>query len=41
MEKPELTEVVNAQMPLGTTLGMRTFGGPEEVEATLEWAPEL
>ena len=27
MEKPELTEVVNAQMPLGATLGIRTFGG--------------
>jgi uncharacterized protein (TIGR00369 family) len=40
-EKPEITEVVNAQMPLGTTLGIRTFGGPEEVEATLAWAPEL
>jgi 1,4-dihydroxy-2-naphthoyl-CoA hydrolase len=40
-EKPELTEVVNAQMPLGTTLGMRTFGGAEEVDATLEWAAEL
>jgi uncharacterized protein (TIGR00369 family) len=40
-EKPELTEVVNAQMPLGTTLGIRTFGGPEEVEATLVWTPEL
>ena len=37
----ELTELVNAQMPLGTTLGIRTFGGPEEVEATLSWAPEL
>ncbi|HET9004676.1 MAG TPA: PaaI family thioesterase [Gemmatimonadaceae bacterium] len=41
MEKPEITEVVNAQMPLGTTLGMRTFGGAEEVDATLEWAPGL
>ena len=41
MEKPEITEVVNAQMPLGSTLGMRTFGGAEEVDATLEWAPEL
>ncbi len=41
MEKPELTEVVNAQMPLGKTLGVRTFGSPEEVDATLEWAPEL
>jgi 1,4-dihydroxy-2-naphthoyl-CoA hydrolase len=40
-EKPELTDVVNPQMPLGTTLGIRTFGGPDEVEATLEWAPEL
>jgi uncharacterized protein (TIGR00369 family) len=41
MEKPEITEVVNTQMPLGTTLGMRTFGGAEEVDATLEWAPGL
>jgi uncharacterized protein (TIGR00369 family) len=41
MTKPELTEIVNAQMPLGTTLGIRTFGDAEEVEATLEWAPEL
>ncbi len=40
-EKPELTEIVNPQMPLGTTLGIRTFGGPEEVECTLEWAPGL
>src|SRR5262245_44350341 len=40
-EKPEITEVVNAQMPLGETLGIRTFGGAEEVDATLEWAPEL
>ena len=40
-EKPEITEVVNAQMPLGTTLGIRTFGGADEVEATLDWAPEL
>jgi 1,4-dihydroxy-2-naphthoyl-CoA hydrolase len=40
-DKPELTEIVNAQMPLGTTLGMRTFGDAEEVDATLEWAPEL
>jgi uncharacterized protein (TIGR00369 family) len=40
-EKPEITELVNAQMPLGTTLGIRTFGGPDEVEATLAWAPEL
>jgi uncharacterized protein (TIGR00369 family) len=40
-DKHEITDVVNAQMPLGTTLGMRTFGGAEEVDATLEWAPEL
>jgi uncharacterized protein (TIGR00369 family) len=38
---PEITELVNPQMPLGKTLGIRTFGGPDEVEATLEWAPEL
>ena len=41
MEKPELTEMVNAQMPLGTTLEIRTFGGAEEIDATLEWKPEL
>ena len=40
-EKPEITDVVNAQMPLGTTLGIRTFGDAEEIEATLAWAPEL
>ncbi len=39
--RPEITELVNAQMPLGATLGIRTFGGPEEVEAKLDWAPEL
>ena len=33
--------MVNAQMPLGTTLGIRTFGDAEEIDATLEWAPEL
>jgi 1,4-dihydroxy-2-naphthoyl-CoA hydrolase len=38
---PEITEVVNAEMPLGSTLGIRMWGGPEEVEATLGWAPEL
>jgi 1,4-dihydroxy-2-naphthoyl-CoA hydrolase len=37
----EITEVVNAQMPLGTTLGIRTFGDADEIEATLQWAPEL
>jgi uncharacterized protein (TIGR00369 family) len=39
--KPEITDVVNAQMPLGTTLGIRTFGDADEVDATLAWAPEL
>ena len=38
---PDLTDVVNSQMPLGTTLGIRTSGDPDEVEATLEWAPGL
>ena len=37
----DLTETVNEQMPLGATLGIRTSGGPDEVEATLDWAPEL
>jgi len=37
----DLTAVVNEQMPLGATLGITTRGGPEEVEATLEWAAEL
>jgi uncharacterized protein (TIGR00369 family) len=41
MDKPEITEAVNAQMPLGATLGIRTFGDAEEIDATLEWAPEL
>jgi 1,4-dihydroxy-2-naphthoyl-CoA hydrolase len=40
-DKPEITEFVNAQMPLGATLGIRTFGGQEEVDSTLEWAAEL
>jgi len=35
------TETVNEQMPLGATLGIRTSGSPDEVEATLEWAPGL
>ena len=38
---PDLTEMVNEQMPLGATLGIRTSGDPDGVEATLEWAPEL
>jgi 1,4-dihydroxy-2-naphthoyl-CoA hydrolase len=41
VDKPEITGVVNAQMPLGATLGIRMFGGPDEVDATLEWAPGL
>jgi 1,4-dihydroxy-2-naphthoyl-CoA hydrolase len=40
-EKPEITELVRAQMPLCDTLGMRLFGDAEEVDATLAWAPEL
>ncbi len=40
-EKPDITAFVNEEMPLGTTLGIRTFGGPEEIEATLDWAPGL
>jgi uncharacterized protein (TIGR00369 family) len=39
--EPELTEMVNAQMPLGARLGIRTFGDAEGIEATLDWAPEL
>jgi uncharacterized protein (TIGR00369 family) len=38
---PEITSVVNEQMPLGTTLGIHTFGGPDEVVATIDWAPGL
>lgn len=42
MSEPlDMTEMVNEQMPLGATLGIRTTGGPDEVEATLAWAPEL
>lgn len=41
MAKPEITEVVNAQMPFGTTLGIRTFGDADEVDAMLEWSAEL
>jgi uncharacterized protein (TIGR00369 family) len=40
-EKPEITDLINREMPLGTTLGIRTFGGADEVECTLEWAPGL
>ena len=38
---PDITDVVNGQMPLGAHLGMKTFGGPEEVVTTLAWASEL
>jgi uncharacterized protein (TIGR00369 family) len=41
MEKPEITELVNTQMPLGATLGIRTFGGSEEVDATIGWSEAL
>jgi uncharacterized protein (TIGR00369 family) len=41
VKKPEITEPVNAQMPLGATLGIRTFGDTEEVDATLEFSPDL
>ncbi len=41
MPVADLTDVVNSQMPLGATLGIRTSGGPDEVESTLEWAPGL
>jgi uncharacterized protein (TIGR00369 family) len=41
VEKPEITEFVNAQMPLGATLAIRTFGDADEVDATIAWAPEL
>jgi 1,4-dihydroxy-2-naphthoyl-CoA hydrolase len=40
-EKPEITETVNAQMPFGATLGIRTFGDADEVDATLEFSPDL
>ncbi len=41
MNPVDMTSQVNEQMPLGATLGIRTSGGPEEVEATLAWSPEL
>lgn len=40
-ERPEITELVRSQMPLGETLEMRFFGSGDEVDATLDWAPEL
>jgi 1,4-dihydroxy-2-naphthoyl-CoA hydrolase len=41
VELPDITEMVNAQMPFGATLGMKCYGAPEEVVTTLAWAPEL
>ena len=38
---PDLTEMVNEQMPLGATLGIRTFGDADKVDATLEFSPDL
>jgi uncharacterized protein (TIGR00369 family) len=40
-QKPDITELVRAQMPLGETLDMRFFGGAEEVDATLAWSEGL
>ena len=40
-DAPDLTALVNEQMPLGATLGIRMRGGPDAVEATLAWVPEL
>jgi uncharacterized protein (TIGR00369 family) len=40
-ERPEITELVRAQMPLGEMLAMRFYGGADEIDATLAWAPEL
>lgn len=41
MEKPEITATVNQQMPLGATLGIRSFGDADEVHATLEFSPDF
>jgi 1,4-dihydroxy-2-naphthoyl-CoA hydrolase len=40
-DSQDLTAMVNGQMPLGTTLGIRTSGAPEEVVAELDWEPGL
>lgn len=37
----DLTALVAEQMPLAATLGIRTSGGPDELEMTLAWRPEL
>jgi 1,4-dihydroxy-2-naphthoyl-CoA hydrolase len=40
-EAQDLTAIVNEQMPLASTLGIATRGGPDVVEATIAWSPEL
>jgi 1,4-dihydroxy-2-naphthoyl-CoA hydrolase len=40
-EPQDLSALVNEQMPLAATLGIATRGGPDEVEATIAWSPEL
>jgi uncharacterized protein (TIGR00369 family) len=40
-DKPEITEVVTAQIPLCAALGIRTFGDAEEVDATMVFSPDL
>ncbi len=40
-EKPEITPLVVAEIPLAATLGMRFYGDAEEIDATIEWAQEL
>jgi uncharacterized protein (TIGR00369 family) len=41
VKKPEITGTVNSQMPFGATLGIRTFGDADEVDARLEFSPDL
>src|SRR5262245_285823 len=38
---PDITAVVNEQMPIGAQLGMKTYGGSEEVVTSIRWAAEL
>jgi uncharacterized protein (TIGR00369 family) len=37
----DLTPLVHEQMPLARSLGIRVAGGPDAVEATLDYSPEL
>ena len=37
----DLTPLVHEQMPLAATLGIRVQGGPESVEAAIDWKAEL